>query len=84
MRFCPGLGSTPEGNEEQGERGGILVSASISRATSFHFGGDDGESSAVFTLILMGLRSSSSEKTVDDVGERMTGYGDFIVRVSPC
>lgn len=57
-----------------GER---LDSASISRATSFHLGGEAGELSVVFNFILMGLWSSRSENRVDDVGESRDAYGDF-------
>jgi len=51
-------------------RGRIRISASISRAASFHFGCGDATNEEV-NLIFMGFVISVSEKRFDDEGERI-------------
>ena len=61
----------------RGVLGGIIrISASISRATSFHLGCGEAVEELV-NLILIGFVSSTSEKMFEDWGERTGGLGDF-------
>lgn len=77
-----GYRETLEVELEVSFRGGIRISASISRATSFHFDGCGDEVDELVNLILTGLVNSASEKIFEEEGERAEWVGDFGLYIS--
>ena len=53
------------------------MSASISRAKSFHFGGCEGALDELVNFIFIGFVSSMSENILEEDGESTDTAGDF-------